>query len=155
MPRDIDPGIERQRLLMDGLNGKLDAADQELARAAVRTVIGSPLLDRQLAPMKSADPSKSDLAVGFLEREWQAALGAESEVVQLTQRTTQKHRNKHGNLTLGEYREVLSSVLRDAQVVVGESGHWGRGAEDLVFFLIFRLPWSFGPDENHQAIRHD
>ena len=133
---DTNPGLERQRLLMEGLNGKLDAADQELARASVRTVTDSPLLDRQIAPMKPADPPKGDLPVAFLEREWREALGAETQLVRLTQRTAQKQRKKHGNLTLAEYREVLPKTLRDAQVVVSETGHWGRPEETLEFFRI-------------------
>ena len=131
---DTNPGLERQRLLMEGLNGKLDAAGQELARAAVRTVTDSPLLDRQIAPMKPADPPKGDLPVAFLEREWREALGAETQIVRLTQRTAAKQRKKHRNMTLGEYRTVLPRVLRDAQVVVRETGHWSRDTEDLVFF---------------------
>ena len=140
VPRGIDPGwdhnpgLERQRLLMEGLNGKLDAADQELARAAVRTVTDSPLLDRQIAPMKPADPPKGDLPVGFLDREWRDALGTGTQLVRLTQRTAQKQRKKHGNLTLAEYREVLPETLRAAQVVLRETGHWDRDANDLVFF---------------------
>ena len=131
---DTNPGLERQRLLMEGLNGKLDAADQALVRAAVRTVTGSPLLDRQLAPMTFSDPPKGDLPVGFLEREWRDALGAGTQLVRLTQRTAAKQRKKHPNMTLDQYREVLPETLRNAQVVLSESGHWGRGAEDLVFF---------------------
>lgn len=50
---DYNPGLVRQQRLMEGLNGKLDAADQALGRAAVRTVVDSPLLERQLAPMKN------------------------------------------------------------------------------------------------------
>ena len=133
---DTNPGLERQRLLMEGLNGKLDAADQALARAAVRTVADSPLLDRQLAPIKPGDTPKGDLPAALLEREWKGALGAEAQLVRLTQRTAQKQRKKHGNLTLGEYRTVLPRVLRDAQVVLSESGHWGRNAETLVFFWL-------------------
>ena len=37
-------------------------------------------------------------------------------------------------MTLKQYREVLPEALRDAQVVLSESGHWGRSSEDLVFF---------------------
>jgi len=140
VPRGIDPGwdvnagLERQQLLMEGLNGKLDAADQELARAAVGTVTGSPLLDRQLAPMKPGDPPKGDLPVGFLEREWRDMFGVETQLVRLTQRTARKQRLKHPDLILDDYREMLPSVLRDAQIVLSESGHYGRRTEDLVFF---------------------
>ena len=140
IPRGIDPGwefnpgLERSRSLRENLIGKLDDADQHLARAAVRTVTDSPLLDRQLAPMKPGDPPKGDLPVAFLERDWKDALGAETQIVRLTQRTTRKQRRKHGNLTISEYREVLPKTLRNAQVIVSETGHWKRGSEDLVFF---------------------
>ena len=131
---NTNPGLERQRTLMEGRDGKLDAADQDLARAAVRTVTDSPLLDRQLAPMKPTDPPKGDLPIGFLGREWRDALGAETQLVRLTQSTAKKQRKKHGNLHLAEYREMLPETLSAAQVVVRDTGHWDRDVVDLVFF---------------------
>lgn len=76
--------------------------------------------------------------MGWLEREWKEALGVETQLVRLTQRTAQKQRKKHGGLTLAEYRQALPAALRSAQVVVRESGHWGRAGEDLVFFRFER-----------------
>lgn len=83
-------------------------------------------------------PPKGDLPVGFLEREWKDALGAETQLVRLTQRTARKQRKKHPNMTLGQYRLSLPETLRNAQVVLSETGHWGRGTEDLVFFWVDR-----------------
>ncbi len=129
MPRGVDPGwdynpgLERQRALVESLNGKLDAADQALPRAAVRTVVDSPLLDRQLAPMKSGDPPKGDLPVAFLKPEWKRVLNVRTQLVRLTKRTAHKQRRKHPNLTLEQYREVLPKALRNAQIVLSETGH--------------------------------
>ena len=68
------------------------------ARAAVRTVVDSPLLDRQLAPMKSGGPPKGDLPIAFLQPEWKRSFSAKTQVVCLTRRTASKQRRKHGNL---------------------------------------------------------
>ncbi len=64
----------------------------------VRTVVDSPLLDRQLAPMKSGGPPKGDLPIAFLQPEWNRSFSAKTQVVCLTRRTASKQRRKHGNL---------------------------------------------------------
>lgn len=61
-------------------------------------------------------------------------MGAETQLIRLTQRTARKQRLKHPNMTLEQYRNVLSEALHDAQVVLSETGHWGRRSKDLVFF---------------------
>ena len=60
-------------------------ADQQLARAAVRNVVESGLLDRQLAPGKLGD-----LPIVFLGTEWMRHLKAEIQVARITQRTATK-----------------------------------------------------------------
>ena len=89
----------------------------------MRTVVDSPLLDRQLAPMKSGDPPKGDLPVAFLKPEWKRVLNVRTQLVRLTKRTAHKQRRKHPNLTLEQYREVLPKALRNAQIVLSETGH--------------------------------
>ena len=129
-----NPGRDRERILADRLIGKLDAADEALARAAVRTVAGSSLLERQLAPMKRDDPPRGDLPVAFLEREWRGALQLETSLVRLTGKTARKQRRDHRDLAAADYRSLLPETLRDAQLVLRETGHFGRRREDLVFF---------------------
>lgn len=63
----------------------------------------------------------------------------QTQVVRLTRRTANKQRHKHGNMLPDQYREVLPKALRDAQIVLSETGHWGRPAETLVFFYFDRV----------------
>ena len=58
-----NPGVDRARILQDSLAEKIDLADEGLARAALRQVVDSPLLERHLARVKGALP-KGDLRIG-------------------------------------------------------------------------------------------
>ena len=129
-----NPGRDRERILADRLIGSLDAADEALARAGVEQVAGSPLLERQLSPMKRGGSPRGDLPVAYLEREWRDSLSLETRLVRLTGKTARKQRRNHRGLAAADYRSLLPETLREAQLVLRETGHFGREREDLVFF---------------------
>ena len=114
---------------------KIDSADESLARAAVRQVVGSGLLDRHLAPGRPG-VHKGDLPIAYLEREHVDELVSETRLVRMTQQTASKQRSKHKDTTAGDYRTLLPEVLapRNAQLVLRQRGHWGHDTDDLVLF---------------------
>ena len=129
-----NPGRDRQRILAGRLIGELDAADEALAAAAVRTVVDSPLLERQLAPMAKSDPPKGDLPIGHLDSRWQAALGSQTRVVRLTQGSARKQRLAHPDIVAADYREPLREVLRRGRPL-RVTEHRGKSVNALAFFL--------------------
>ena len=143
--RGLDPawalnsGRDRERILKDQLAGKIDHADQELARASVRRVVDSTLLDRHLARGKPGDLPKGDLPIAFLDRKWSRHLKANTQVVRLTQRTATKQRKKHADLDPDQYRTRLPEALRTPTLVIDDSGHWNRAGRTLDF-----LTWDPG-----------
>lgn len=128
----VNPGRDRERILADRLAGTLDAADEALAREAVRQVVGSPLLDRQLAPPQG--PAPGDLPVGLLDRESREALKVETRLVRLTARTAAKQSRDHADVTAEAWREILPAVLSGARVVIRETAAKGGIEGDLVLF---------------------
>ena len=110
-----NPGLDRERSLAAKLDSEIDAADEALARAAVKTVVDSPLLERQLAPMKRDDPPKGDLPVGFLKPEWRRRLGARTQIAALSQQGAKHQRSRHGELGPADYRGILQEILERAR----------------------------------------
>ena len=132
-----NPGRDRERIVSGKLSGTLDAADQKLARASVQQVVDSPLLDRQLAKMKPDSLPKGDLPVAFLDPEWKGplkGLGVRTQLVRLTQKTAQHQRVDHPEIGAKDYRTRLPEMLAGAQLVLRQTGHFGRPGPDLVFF---------------------
>ena len=131
-----NPGVDRARVLQDSLAEKIEAANEDLARAAVRQVVGSTLLERHLAPMVSTDPPKGDLPIAYLLRGYAQALGAETRLVRLTQASAKKQRKKHKEITVENYRHLLPEVLREPLVVLRQTKHWmvSKPVEDLEFY---------------------
>ena len=131
MNRAGNPGVDRERTLMDSLAGKIDLADQDLARAAVRQVVESPLLERHLGPGRPGW-HKGDLPIAYLGRHFAEVLGAQTQVVRLTSRTAYKQRREHRALRPDDYRRLLDRLdsYEDAWT---ETGHYSRGDTDLVF----------------------
>lgn len=85
-------GANRLAVLRQGLSGKLDAADQQLAHAAVRTVVRSPILPQYLNEARVGDtPSAQvgDLPIGFVSPALKKRLGADTQLVRLTQEAVQ------------------------------------------------------------------
>ena len=132
-----NPGRDRERILADRLIGTLDAADEALARAAVEQVAGSPLLERQLSPMKRDDPPRGDLPVAHFrpDPDWERHWKARTRIVRLTAGTARKQRRKHRDIEVSDFRRLLPKALDEAQVVTYQDRHWGRPVENLVFFL--------------------
>ena len=138
--RGLDPawasnaGRDRARILADQLNGKLDAADGGLARAAIGQVVGSQLLNRFLGPAKPTDPPKGEFPMAFLEPEWQRHFKARTQIVLARGRLPAKQRRKHKDLTADDYRRILPGLLRDAELVFPQAEHRDLAVRDLVFF---------------------
>ena len=131
-----NPGVDRARVLQDSLAEKVDATDESLARAAVRQVVGSALLERHLAKMARTDPPKGELPVAFLAKEYSSALGAETRLVRMTQRIAKKERRYHPEITADSYRVRLPEMLEGSQLVLRQTRHWmvKKRTRDLVFF---------------------
>ncbi len=119
-----NPGLDRERIL----------ADEALARAAVRQVVGSPLLERQLTPMTKTDPPRGDLPIGYVESRSQAILEARTRVVRMTKPTARKQRREHAELTLDDYREILPEVLRRGRPL-RVTRHRQKPVNAIAFFL--------------------
>lgn len=136
--RGLDPawasnsGRDRQRILADRLIGGLDAADEALAAAAVRTVVDSPLLERRLAPAPKGE-RPGDLPVGYLARDLQGALDSPTRVVRLTGRSAGKQRRRHPELSATDYRGALQEALRSGRAL-RVTEHRGRAVNALALF---------------------
>ena len=128
-----NPGVDRERVLMDSLSGKIDLADQDLARKAVRQVVGSTLLERHLGPRTGTYP-KGDLPVAYLEREFAEALGSKTRLVRLTEYAADKQSTLHPDITAEDYRGLLPA-LSAAPVVVRQTRHQGRQVNNLDMFV--------------------
>lgn len=72
-----NPGQDRVRILRDRMTSKVDTVDQRLAQATTEDVMGSPILDEWV---RRPD---GELPAGILDRQAQAVLGAETQVVRL------------------------------------------------------------------------
>ena len=126
-----NPGVDREKVLLDSLAGKIDLADQDLARAAVRQVLESPLLDRHLGPGRPGW-HKGDLPIAYLGRHFAEVLGAQTQVARLRARTAEKQRRQHRDIQPDDYRRLLGrlDLYEDAWT---ETGHYSRRDTDLVF----------------------
>ena len=130
-----NPGRDRERILADSLAGRLEAADEALARAAVRQVVDSPLLERQLARMKKADPPKGDLPVGWLEPALRPELGIAQRVIRLDQRGAKHLRRRWGETEAARIvRSVLPGLLEAPELVLRVEGHRYHPGVNLVYF---------------------
>ena len=128
-----NPGRDRGRILADRLIGALDAADEELAREAVRQVVDSPLLERRLAPAPKGE-RPGDLPVGYLDTWSRGVLGSSTAIVRLTGPTARKQRREHRDLKPDDYREPLREALARGRPLRVER-HGGQPVNALAFFL--------------------
>ena len=128
-----NPGLDRERALAAKLKSGIDAADEALARAAVRQIVESPLLDRQLAPMKREDPPKGDLPIGWLKPAWRDMLDVRTQVAALSQQGARHQWRRHRELGAADYRGVLQELLESARP---ENAflETDRGGVDLVLY---------------------
>jgi hypothetical protein len=114
-----NPGQDRARVIREQLTGKVDSADQVLARSATRQVMESTVLDDWVR-----EP-RGELPAGVLTRNIQAAVGARSQVVRLSADTFDKQSRQHADLTPDDYRrlplllaEGIAIQQDDARVVL-------------------------------------
>ena len=128
-----NPDLDRVRIVADRLNRALDAADDALARAAVRQVVESSLLERHLSGPGEAAPSASDLPAGYLERESMDALAARTKVVRMTTGTAKKQVADLPDITVGDFRSLLPALPGDADLVCKEPARDGSCSTELVF----------------------
>ena len=135
-----NPGRDRGRILADRLIGTLDAADEALARAGVRQVVGSPLLERQLSPMQRGDPPRGDLALAVFPPEWRDLYGAATKLARLDQGVARHLRRKHPEANAAAVRDRLQETLDSAPLVLRQRGRGrsGKPYDDIVFFLFAR-----------------
>lgn len=103
-------GQDRVRVIRESLVGKVDSADQALARASVRQVVDSPVLDDWMR-----EP-QGELPVGILGRDMQSALGSGSQVVRLSVDTLDKQSRSHAELTADHYR-LLPALIEGGTAV--------------------------------------
>ena len=130
-----NPGKDRPRLLAEAAVAKLDVIGELLpaaAREAIRQVVDSPLLERQL----SGRDNTGDLPVGYLDDEWRMALGTPSRVVRMTPDAAD-HLKGHPEVAAERYREVIPALLGDPDLVYAEPARDGSDGTDLVFVRQF------------------
>ncbi len=111
-----NPGQDRVRVLRERLTQKVESADQQYARAAVRNVVNSPVLDDWMAR------PEGELPVGVLDRAMQRILGAKSQVVRLSRDTLDKQSRAHGELTAehDRYCPISSTTARCCARIVSD-----------------------------------
>ena len=135
-----NPGRDRQRLLEERLAWAQEEADEETARASVARAMDAGRLEAfvEAAVAKAAkDGTKSlsphpVLAVAYLDLEWARALDVRTHLVRISPHAAKKLEKDHPEVGARRIGELLPAILRDAQIVVPEDGHWSGGT-DLVF----------------------
>ena len=153
--RGLDPawagnsGVDRARVLQDSLAEKIEAADENLARAAVRQVVESPLLEHHLE-RGSPGERKGDLPIAFLPLKWSQALGVSTRLARLPARISKKERKKHKEIQPEDYRVRLPEMIdRSNALLVLRQTRLRRGKvtpdRDLVVYssthkLVLRNP---------------
>ena len=121
--RGLDPawagnsGVDRARILQDSLADKIEAADHDLARAAVRQVVESPLLERHLE-RGSPGERKGDLPIAFLPLKWSQALGVSTRLARLPARISKKERKKHKEIQPEDYRARLPQMIEPSKALL-------------------------------------
>ncbi|ROO28238.1 phage minor head protein [Salinisphaera orenii] len=140
-------GQARVRTLREALAGKIETADQQLARESVKRVVDSPALTQFL---DEADAHKAvlartaddideaarrriidgigDLPVAYADRELAEHVGSQTQLVRMSAETAGKQLVTHADLVSGDYRNLdallaTGEVLRESArevVVFGE-----------------------------------
>ena len=136
-----NPGLRRQEILLDRLAAKLTAtaaaipagAGEALARAEVREIVESPLLDRQMAIPQSGE-ERPPLPVGWLEPLYRRTLGSDTGVIVLDSKAVRHLAKSHKNITATMIRAVLPRLLLDPELALHVRGHRGRIRPSLAFF---------------------
>ena len=133
-----NPGRDRPRLLAAALAGgigKLGKLSEELAREEIERIRDSPLLERQLAPMRKGDPLKGALPVGYLEPGLRPELGTAQPAIHLDWHGAKHLRRRWGESAAAEIiRSVLPGLLRAPSLVLRLDGHRIHPGVNLVYF---------------------
>ena len=140
-----NPGRDRERLLEERLAWAQEEADEATARASIAQTMDSGRLEAFFAAAvaKAAQDGKKSLspqpvlAVAYLDLEWARALDAKTHLVRISPYAANKLAQDHPEIGAEGVGELLPAILRDAQIVVPEDGHWSGGT-DLV--LAWRPP---------------
>jgi hypothetical protein len=143
VPEGVDPawagntGANRLAVLRQGLAGKLDAADQQLAHAAVTTIVRSPILPQYLAEVKrqghallgprvaaaAAADSIGELPIGFIDADLRAKIGSRTQLVRLSLKSTAKQFETSRQPSADAYR-LLDDVLGSGTVIRAPGGEY-------------------------------
>lgn len=144
-PEGIHPGWAnnsgqaRVRVLREHLIGRMDSADEHLARYAVLDVVGSPvyrafrrdvaryrelLRNRDLpnAQRKARAARIGEFPVGVLRRDDMARLGLHTQMVRLSPEDFAKQVAKHGELGRDDYLAVVDALDRGRAAYDAEDG---------------------------------
>ena len=148
-----NPGRDRPRLVQEAANAKIAELGLLLpaaAREAVRQIVGSPLLDRQFAPLKPGE-TLGDLPVAYVPPQWWRRLGLVHGVAFVTKQTARKQRRLHHGknkqwpddipLTIDDYRVLLPRVIEHPTLVLYVETHRGHKVNTLVFCRRSRRGW--------------
>ena len=133
------PGRDRPRLLAEMLARKIDDAGElteALGREQVAQVLASPLLERQLAPMRKDDPPKGGLTAGWLESVLRPELGTAQRVIRLDQRGARHLRRRWGAKAAEIIRFVLPGLLLKPGLVLRIEDYRDRPGVSLAYFGI-------------------
>lgn len=123
VPEGIDPGfaynVGRAGLVAAGerLRDKLDAAPPDLARGAIAGIVRSP----EFAALLSGR-GRVALPVGQIDLGLQGSLDATTRTLLLSADDAGKQRRKHGEVSQGDYADVLPQLIDRADVLRQNEG---------------------------------
>lgn len=131
---EINPALHRQRHMERLLADKLDAADPDIARVAARDMASSWRLRRI-----HEGSAGGAVPVGMLPQELADTIGAKSRVIQFSEATAKKTRDKHGEATADEFVRI-ADLLATSEVIMEINK---SGTRNLVFHSTDATPWLF------------
>lgn len=123
VPQGIDPGWnynpgrERQSNMADFIAGKLNTADETLARVAARDVVRGPGFRQWF----EANEPRGNHPVGVLFDEAAERIGSKARAVLLSPETAMKQRREHPELSTDEYGMVQETIDRGREIQDTES----------------------------------
>ncbi|WP_111745601.1 phage head morphogenesis protein [Salinisphaera orenii] len=141
-PKGVHPawannsGQARVRVLREALSGKLETADQQLARASVNTIADSPVLAQFLddasdhkailtdtkheqfdkAERQRVIDSIGDLPIAYADRELATYVGSQTQLVRLSAESAGKQSLRHSDIDAALYQS-LDELLATGEVL--------------------------------------
>lgn len=134
IPSGIDPGWEsnpglyRQKQMERFLAGKLDGSDPVIARTAARDMASSWRAQRI-----HDGSAKGAVPIAMLTDTLAKAIGAKTRVVQYSDYTAEKSRNKHAEVT-SQKLHIVSDLIENGEVRTRDDQH-------LILIGAGDLPW--------------